>query len=362
MFNRIFESESPPYALPGQADITPSTPPAFLYNEYLITPPRIYAEEISGANALFVNRERTLWSDYTIHLWTATTQIYGPGYNFIRWRFDGVTGAYLDRTIGVISDDLHQEIFQSRDGSLWRVSGAGTPSIYELDPVTFEEIPDSLQLPSKFGQSSLDMPLVDKSQNLIIMRKMDEIDSIGVWNFTTGALIRRIVVSGTPADIVPEDERRCYVLTTDNLLNLVDYTTGKILSTLRAPDIEAGALGDKLAWDRYYRRLLIFTQRDNAMDGASLSSIAGYYPLPLAVGITKPIPLLPPRKGRTVPLLTRAYGDAGEPIPGVRIAPAFTGTASLIGSPPASDTEGYAIVNALCDDAGGATLDVSATV
>jgi hypothetical protein len=357
MFAQNFESAAPPYALPGQADIVHASA---IYHPELITPPRIYAEEISGLVGLFVNREKTPWSDFTIHLLASTQQIYYPSYNFIDWRFDGMTGAYLDRRVGLPGTLYDYQIHQARDGSLWRTSILG--SFFEVDPLTFEEIPDSREMPEKYGAIELDLPMVDRAQNLVVMSTSNENRQIGVYDFTTGALTRRINIGGIAAAIVPEDERRCYVLTNDNLLNLIDYTTGEILSTLKMPDMEAGAADSILAWDRYLRRWLRFTLRDNATDGACLSTIAGYYPVPLAVGLTNPMPLIPPRKGRAVPCLARAYGDAGEPIPGLQLSAEASGAASISGAPAATDDDGEAIITIACDDAGAATVETSATI
>jgi hypothetical protein len=357
MFAQIFTSAAPPYALPGQPDIFRTFAG---YHPELITPPRLYAEEISALTGLFVKREKTQWSDFTIHLLATTNQIYYPSYNFIDWRFDGMTGAYLDRRVGLAGTLYDYQIHQARDGSLWRVSILG--SFFEIDPLTFEEIDDTRQEPAKYGAIILDCPLVDRAQNIVVMASSNENRQIGVYDFTTGALIRRINMGGIAKAIVAEDERRCYVLTEDQLLNLVDYATGDILSTLKLPNVEAGAFDSLLAWDRYLRRWLRFTWRANATDGACLSTIGGFYPVPLAVGLTPPLPLTPPRRGRITPCLLRAFGDAGEPIPGVKIAIDSSGAATITGAPPATDDDGDAIVSISGDAAGSATLNASAAI
>jgi hypothetical protein len=361
MFAQIFESEPARYFLPSELyGIPDGIGLGSLYHPELVTPPRIYAEEISSLTGLFVTREKTPWSDFTIHLLATIHQIYWPSYNYIDWRFDGMTGAYLDRRVGLAGTLYDYQIHQARDGSLWRTSILG--SFFEVDPQTFEEIPDTRQDPDKYGAIELDLPMVDRAQNLVVMASSNENRQIGVYNFTTGALVRRINIGGIAAAIVPEDARRCYVLTNDNLLNLIDYSTGVILSTLKMPDMEAGAADSILAWDRYLRRLLRFTWRANAVDGACLSTIAGFYPVPIAVGLTNPIPLRPPRRGRAVPCLARAYGDAGEPISGLQLSAEASGDASIGGAPAATDDDGEAIVTLNCDAAGSATLDLSATV
>lgn len=186
-------------------------------------------------------------------------------------------------------------------------------------------------------------------------------NQIGVYNLTSGALIRRIEISGAPAQIFPEDAKRCYIVTTDYMLNLVDYTTGAVISALRAPGIDAGAQGHLFAWDRFLRRILVFTQRANDTDGACLSTFAGYYPIPLSVGMTAPIPLRAPRANRATPFLCKVYGDAGEGISGVKVTPS-AGSADIAGAPPFTDSDGEALITLLPAAAGSDTLTLTADV
>jgi hypothetical protein len=359
MFAQIFESESPVYLLPSERDGIPG----FVYNAYLITPPRIYSESFVTVRAMFVKKEQTQYSDFTIYVMGVMDQIYFPSYSYVTWRFDGVTGAYLDRDDNLIGSLFDYQITQARDGALWQASVLG--DIYEIDPLTFVEIPGTRQTPSHFGSVSMHLPLVDRALDLIIMVGGNESPTqIGVYEFTSGTHVRSINVSGTPAQIFPEDNKRCYVLCSNYLLNLVDYTTGEVLSTLRAPGTGTVATlgsGYQLAWDRFFRRILLFTLRDDDTDGACLSTLSGYYPVPLGVAMTPPIPIKAPRAGRTTPFLCRVYGDVGEGVTGAKVTPTV-GTASLTGAPPFTDSDGEAIISLIPDAAGSDTLTVSATV
>jgi hypothetical protein len=352
MFAELFESASPTYADP------PTTPG--VYNGYLLVPPRIYGESITGCTAFFINRENTATSSFAIHAYCVVNITLFPGFQFTRFRFDGITGEYLDRTDVSVGSAFDMDVYQSRDGSLWRVDSLG--EAFEVDPLTFEEIDGTRLDPATYGLASINVPMVDRALNLIVMR-IGSSTVVGVYNFTTGALIREIGVSGTPTDILPEDNRHAYVRSSNDMLNLIDYTTGDVLSSLKAPGAEAGVVsGDRrFAWDRYLRRLLVFNLRADAADGACLSTAAGYYPVPLAVGIVSPIPLRAPRVGRRTPFLSRAYGDAGEAIPGVKLTPSAV-DAELVGTPPFTDNDGEAIIYVEPDTAGSGLISVSATV
>jgi hypothetical protein len=352
MFAQLFETEAPTY------ELAPAAPGP--YSGYLLVPPRIYGESITGCEAFFTVKENTADSLFTINAYCVTDVTTFPGYGFVRFRFDGYTGAYLDRTDIAIGSAFDHKIYQSRDGSLWREVITGP--VFEVDPLSFEEISGTRQDPAKYGTTILRLPLVDRAQDLIVMYSGNEdTNQIGVYDFTSGALVRQITLSGQPVEIMAEDARRCYVRCTNNMLNLVDYSTGTVLSALSAPAVEAGAIDERYAWDRLLRRLLMFTQRADAADGACLSTAAGYYPVPLGVGLTPPIPLRAPRAGRTTPFLCKVYGDAGEPIPGVKLTPS-AGSAEITGTPPFTDGDGEALINLIPDAAGTDTLAVSVDV
>lgn len=353
MFAQIFESDPPQY------ELAPAVPGP--YNNYLVTPPRIYGETITGVEAFFCVKENTLASLFTISAYCTMNITTFPGFSFSRFRFDGYTGAYMDRTDIAVGSAFDHQIYQSRDGSLWRKDVTGP--VFEVDPLTFEEIDGTRQDPAKYGTSSLDLPMVDRSLDLIVMRSGNEeiSNEIGVYDFTSGALIRQITISGEALVIMPEDERRCYVACANHVLNLVDYTTGRVLSTLRTPGAEAGVLNVRYAWDRLLRRFLVFNHRSDDTDGACLSTASGYYPLPLGVGMTPPIPIRAPRAGRSTPFISRVYGDAGEGVPGVKVTPAV-GTAALSGAPPFTDRDGEALITLIPDAAGSDTLTVTSDV
>lgn len=358
MFEQIFESAAPRYFLPSERSGVPSP---LIYSAYLQTPPRIYGESlVPGVNpavrGVFVKKERTPYSDFTIQLMVIVDSIYYPGYGFVVFRFDGITGAYLSRTDALVPPSLYNyQIFQARDGGMWQNSVLG--NFFEIDPLTFLPLSGTTELPAKYGASQVDLPMVDRAQNLVVMKTSNEaFNQIGVYNFTTGALIRRIRVAGAPVQILPEDDRRCYVLCTNRMLNLVNYATGAVLVTLRAPVVST-----IMAWDRYLRRLLFFTVRADASDGACRSTISGYYPVPQCVGVTAPIPIRAPRVNRLTPFLCRTYGDAGEALPGVKITPTL-GTSTLSGVPPFTDSDGEAIITVTPTSTGTDTLVITADV
>jgi hypothetical protein len=182
-------------------------------------------------------------------------------------------------------------------------------------------------------------------------------------------VIREIRLSSAIIAILPEDAQRCFVLTDQELVYLVDYSAGRVLSSLRLPYKDPGVLVSGFAtqylfaFDHQLRRFLIFIRKPVAIDGAETSFIRGFYPVPVPVGLTKPIPLKPIRVGVSVPCLARVYGDAGEGFQGIKIAATITGSdAVLAGGPPVTDQDGDALIYVRGAAEGGVTLTLAANV
>jgi len=373
MYKQIFEI-SVPYRMPDDPTMTGPfgqvTYPAGL--TYFTTPPRIYGEQFEIVNAMFANKETTVNGSITITLNVITSNIYFPSVGQTL-KYDGITGAFLGYG-DLIGDALDTEIVQSMDGCLWSTrSGV----MRELDPVTYAEIQtisgDFFEIPADQEFNGIVHPMVDRSRNIIVMSGYPAtVDAryILVNNFATGALIRRIWVSGAVTQIMQEDDRRCFVMCANGIMNVVDFTTGKVLSTTRAPVSGViSAFRIKYAWDFVLRRLLAFNFVDGAVgeppinaDGSSSNTITGYYPVPIATNVTRPIPLKPPRKGRTVPMLVRAVGDAGEAIPSLPIAATATAPGSIGPGSLITDAYGYATINLVGTDTGSTDVTVTANV
>lgn len=362
MFKKIFETPALPYRTPGEwAGIPNGIGLASLYNGYLITPPRLYAEALDFPLALFSKLEATPAGQSTITLLGVTRMIYYPGYALMRWRFDGTTGAFIDRA--ELAGDIQagsltlQSIVQGFDGSLW--ASYVTGDIREFNPASYALM--QTVSAARFGRSSTALPLVDKARDLIVMPTEGALSGITVYKLSTGAVVRAIGTSGAALSLCAEDDKRLYVMDAAYALNLIDYTTGAIISSYRCPQPPAAAYV-QTTWDRSLRRLLTFAQVADAADGMGRSSVRGFYPVPLGTHLTAPIPLLPPRRGRQIPVLLRAVGDVGEPISGVAPKLTATGAGSLAGAPGGADNNGDSIAILRCDSPGAALLAATATI
>lgn len=364
MFKTIFTSAPPPYRTPSELG-----PAAFgaAYNPYLLVPPRLYAEEMASSSALYVQRERTPYSDFTIHLHGMTWITVWPSWASRHWKFDGATGIFLGYGVALPPLALSSEVVEGADGSLWIYTAWGQ-TWYEINPQTLTVDTSSYLDRTKYGNPPvIEVPLVDRANNLLIRAYGSGVATLKVYNFMTGAWIRDIDVSGSPAQIMAESERHAYVYCNNGMLNLIDYMAGKVLSTFRAPApantqflTQLGS--QRFAYDRFHRRLLAFQMVSNNADGSSASVIRGWYPVPQAVRMMRPIPLVAPRASSSVPCLTRLFGDAGEPVAGVNVAAQATGPGGVTALPGTTNNNGEAIVSTTGNTAGDITLDLSATV
>jgi hypothetical protein len=360
----------------------PSLGDGILINVYIAYPDLVlaYGEVIHSVYAFFVNAEATASSLFTIILAVNTRDIHHVFTQRIL-KFDGTTGAFLGYEDPFYSPPgyLYSEVVQSIDGSLWATT---VGYLIPLDPETRAAPDSSAWIPATFFEIPSDQefheihrPMVDRARDIIIMSATPvSVDGryILVNRLSTGALLRKIWVSGPIAQIIQEDDRRCFVVCTNGILNVVDFTTGAVISTTSSPAVHSVDGQAVYAWAPSLRRLLAFNFIDAGRafhggppvnsDGSSPDYITGYYPVPIATNVTRPIPIKPPRKGRTVPMLVRTVGDSGEAIPSLPIAatatlPGSIGPGSLI-----TDAYGYATINLVGTDAGSSDVTVTANV
>lgn len=345
MFKKIFESAPVPYRLPSErAGIPNGVGLQGLYHPELVTSPRIYSESLVSSNqvdGIFVSNDRTATSEATITVVGWTDMIYWPGWQRLYWKFNATTGAFISRGANPATY-YDYNVYQTVDGSVWRVRITGT--FVQIDTVTLEAIEGTVRSSSEFGVISVYIPLVDRLNNTLVAYTSDDLgkNTISVYNWTTGAWIRTIPVSGAASNIVPEDDHRCYVMCSNGIMNLVDYISGEILSTLATP-IPKPSNDVNYAFDLLTRRMLAIEVVADAEDGAGLSVITGYYPVPQPVAVTKPIPLKPIRANRASKVIVRTFGDAGEGINAGRLTVGVTDDATLSGGIPAPDTSGCTV-------------------
>lgn len=369
MLRQTFTSQPFMYRL--AADIPVTGFPTAHYHPELITPPRIYGEEYDsgGVTAIFLNQETLVDGYEVIYLLITQNQINWPGYLFRLHRWSASTGAYLGGLDSTV-DPVFKTFNQDRNGTLWGCESVTTKRVfkYTIDTTLHDLVTDSVV---QFDFSTFsDITLLNAFSIDIDANKMmggsNSDFYLKVWNLSTGALENQIAVPGYPVVVMPEEVNRCYVLTSAGIVCLVDYSTLTVMSAFRVQTSFTAVSSYKtITWDGSYRRFLswIYTPVDTT--GQNTSVIAGYYPVPQPTYLTAPIPIRPPRKYLTTPILSRMCGDMGESVGGAQVAlslPPGTTIATIGGFPAITDGNGEAIGQINDLDSGSITLNAAATV
>jgi hypothetical protein len=352
MLKRIAQTQAVRYRTQGEMQVALGVNfvPDASYNAFLTVPPRLYGESIitTPPRGLAVIPSNTGTGDSAIAFLTQSVQTWFPGVNEWVYRWDSAGGAYIDATLRLFGNVHDRAMFQSVDGTVWMLN---LFTFYQLDLSTYEGLDGTDRDYADFGYTSFTSLIVDASANRAVIAG-DNRKDIAVHNWQSGAEIRVIKLAAMPVCITPEDSTRCYVLTEDNSLHLINYDVGQVIMSVQLP-VESSYV----AWDRFRRRLLLLNEQDDAADGACQTTIYGYYPVPVATYLTTPIPLKSARKGKRVPMMVRTVGDLSEPVSGVRVSVSTIGAATLAQVPFGSDPNGDVVFEIQCNDAG--SVDVS---
>jgi hypothetical protein len=355
------------YRLPG--DIPVIGFPLSSYNPYLTTAPRIYGEAATGSeSALFVNAEDLADGYGVIWLGTVLDQVHWPSYEYRFYRFNGTTGAYLGAVeVDNVLNWFELAAVQSRDGSIYALQQT-TLLAYpvQADPVAGVSVSADVafDLGALTGATEIEAFLIDADLNLLLVGK-DLDPNLRTYNLTTGVPLQVIALPGFPVTIMPVDTRQCYVMTDGGLLCLVDFQAGTIVSVFTVQTgFNAFSAYRTITYDRTYARFLSWVLTPPDGTGQNTSVVRGYYPVPQAVGLTKPVPLRAPRKYRTVPVLTRVYGDAAESIGGgvVSFAVPESTVGAITSFPGITDADAEAVGQLSGVDSGNATVLASITL
>lgn len=368
MFKLIYQSDTIKYLKPEEwAGVPTGTGLGSLYNGWLVTPPRIYAEALdSGLNfkGVWILPSESVAGSGTIYASAWMRQIYWPGWAVKTHKWDAASGKYLGFVSGVPAGYYSSAAFQMPDGTVWSHTVFG--EIYQLDIVgtqygfLFEA--SSTPAWAKYGEPGWSPGpfMVHRAINRCITNSGTG-RTLHVREWSTGTILRSIEPGGYPQQIVGVDDRRAYVLCRSGIMNLIDYSNGRVLSSLRCPVAPTLVPYTVATWDKQYNRLLFLTYTPDATDGACTSVIKGFYPVPLATAISEPIPLTPLRKDRESPILVRSWGDAGEPV-GTQIKLSSAGDTTVVRGLAQTDGQGDAVFVVKGTTAGDTDLTATCTV
>lgn len=361
---QVYTSAALPYELLGDRD------PFFWYPGPL-GGDNLYFEQIWWINGIVVAPRQNVHSNRVITVIAVMKNTGRQGAIIKRFDFSFTTGEYLPPEQEIKLFDFWdflttQSIQQMRDGSVWALTSG--LNLYKLDPETFEFTGQSYTVAELNGGTNTNVRgfFLDEPSDRVVLATWDRPnDEVTVRAISTGAVLHRVRVAGLVEQVFPAEEGHLYAMSKSGLLTLVDYLAGQPLGvfkvTLDTP-ATGGANEVKVAWDRFLHRILVITHTAEAADGASTTQVKGYFPQPLAAGITDPLPLVVPIKGRSVPILAHVYGEAGEPISGRPVTATFSGPITSNTLVKGTDGLGNAVFPTTVTEAGLATINFSVEV
>ena len=365
---KVYESAVLPYQ-------TEQTAPAFgwaRYNEWLLVPPRQYMETVYRPLGVWVTDDRTVNGIITIHFAYQNQRIMWPGWAVRHHRFDGgLPGPHLG-DVDIIAGEsggnwamtvITLKIARSRHGEFWeKIHGIGRYRL--VDPTDWHVVqPEENIWASDFGIAWGNFGAMTPDRVLDrIIHSPGGVHYVEVWVWSTQTFVMRVGMPGRVHDIFPEDESRVYVACDRGVYVLLDFISGRVVGLFSQLDTYQGATSwqDMVhTWDPYLRRILRVEKTPDATDGACTMRVEGFYPVPLGKRLAEPIPLLAPRKGRTVPVLTHLTSDNIEPVPAARVTMTPSGPGTFASLQRTTNEHGYAVFQCRCDDVGVQDMTVT---
>lgn len=309
---------------------------------------RIYTMYIDFFRGLFTVKDPNYAGEFEIHLVCAMRQDEWPSWSIQTFVWDGRTGAFKGMRQNITAYTI-SFMFSAPDGSIWGTS-LYSYGLLMFNPVTwtFTEHPTLLSdLGANIGSSGASPGTsafaVDPGRDVVIARiQGNSASQLSVCQLSTGDWLRTINVAGNIETVFIAEPPMAYAVETTGNLTAFNYETGEVTGVLHTGLVSGGFTWSNTAfsWDPFMRRVLFcFNEPDTLPDGDCNTLVKGYYPIPLPVGMTPPIPLRYPQKGKTVPVFNRVYGAAAEGIVGQELTYTVGDDSAATVSPSRKSTE-----------------------
>jgi hypothetical protein len=296
------------------------------------------------------------------HIGMHTTDLFGGLFQFPYWfTWDEVTGHFFPKAmrldIGPLVSISISNLIKTRAGRLCIIFGFaglvdGTLAApYRYPPTGFY----SPQFHRPDGATN-GCPAIDEFNSIYMDRgSVYGSDVWVVWDMITGLEKSKIQM---PSNIIAsclESENHVYLLCDNGIMVLYDYVREQIRGTGRLPllgDVPGGiipAFGSTVAitYDIVLKRLYVFSK--NFVNDAGHPVIRGYRLVSKASRLTKPVPLVYPRPGKVIPVMTQLVDDLNAGIGGSIVTATVSGAGHLVQNPSFTDTQGASIFQVECD-------------
>jgi len=279
------------------------------YNEWLITPPRIYDEAINSVGHFFYEPGGDLLVAYMIF-----DTYHWPSWACWRYEFSAETGAFIKRSqAGIISMAWACHAGMGSYNKTYTTMNS-TTRIYEVPW-------DSLSPGA--GMWSVD-PYTWNPKTIfryaVVNREDNLIAGVGSWTLEvwdiSGIPVRRaqMRLPNVLGYLAYESRDNLWLITQDGLVAKANYRVNpprwEMLSSVQNPSPDAKNY--LVAFDTKRRRLAVFRQRPDAEDGSCQCQLEFYRPLYKVAGLTDPVPVSRLRAEEKVLFVAHLYGDNGE--------------------------------------------------
>lgn len=289
-------------------------------------------ERIQWLNGMSVVRNPDNSTELKIHLHVVTQWSTFPGWGVGVYQFSALTGAFESFRTDVNISLLVKQIVTDFSGAIWGWSQ--NLNFVKLNPQTATW--DSTGKGFNFFGANVGTSRVSGSPYMINLLEdrfvtrlgADSAYSVSICEYSSGDFLYRVNVCGRPVALFAVDASRAYAIADDGTVTVFNFVTGEVQGAFHS-GIEQNIGNQAWTWDPQLRRILHCPYVADTFTTEYVCNVLinGYYPVPLALGMTPPIPLNPPREGVTVPVYCRVYGGAGEGIPGQEVT--FTVTDTL---------------------------------
>lgn len=306
MMCQNYESVPVPYRTTDELD--PVLFGGITYNEDIPAP---YAERLNSGltpTGLWIDGDRVVMSGWTDQVWW-------PGWGILRWEFNAITGAFIERDT-FVGGYYANDVSQGAGGELYLQYVTG--QVYPLGPKPgYELLTDEVIDPDTYGYIDFtNAYFFDRVRNRAVFGGQSSVSTLRVFEFISGTHIRDIVTPSGVIDIVHDEGSRVFVLLANKAVLSLDYESGQVFSYVRLPQV-SNVTDARIAWLKAYRRLLVAEYTPDNPDGSGTTVIRGYRYTPVPVHVCKPIPLTRLRDGVKSPVLVKQVGDLGEGIAGL---------------------------------------------
>jgi len=327
---QVFESDVAVYPLtprdvPRVAVYPPGGGIAYFYFSPVDTY-RIYTMYIDFFRGLFTVKDPVYAGEFEIHLVCAMRQDEWPSWSIQTFVWNGRTGAFKGMRQNITAYTI-SFMFSAPDGSIWGTS-LYADYLIKFNPVDWSMSNHPVPL-STFGANAgsagafpgTGAIAVDQGADVVItrLRTINYASQLSICRLSTGDWLRTINMAGNIEFIFIAEPPMAYAVETTGNLTAFNYETGEVVGVLHTGLVSGGFTWADTAfsWDPFMRRVLFcYNTPDTLPDGDCTTLVKGFYPIPLPVGMTPPIPLRYPQKGKTVPVFNRVYGGVAEGIVG----------------------------------------------